>query len=108
MFQNFIICVNAVVPSAIYLIIGIILKVTGAVKDEEVRRFTHIVFITLYPFIMFDNLYGKNIADNMDMKLGLYAVGFTLLQFVLSWIFVVRIEKDLDRGIDYRRITVRC
>ncbi len=94
MLQNFMICVNAVVPSAIYLIIGIILKVTGAVKDEEVRRFTHIVFITLYPFIMFDNLYGKNIADNMDMKLGLYATGFTLLQFILSWIFVVRIEKD--------------
>ena len=98
MLQNFIICVNAVIPSAIYLIIGIILKVTGVVKDEDVKKFTHVVFVTLYPFIMFDNLYGKNIADNMDMKLGLYAVGFTLLQFALTWAFVVRIEKD-----DYER-----
>ena len=98
MLQNFIICVNAVIPSAIYLIIGIILRVSGAVTEEQVRKFTHVVFIALYPFIMFDNLYGKNIAENMDMKLGLYAVGFTLLQFVLSWAFVVRIEKD-----DYER-----
>lgn len=99
MLQNFIICVNAVVPSAIYLIIGVILRVSGSVTEEQVRKFTHVVFIALYPFIMFDNLYGKNIADNMDMKLGLYAVGFTLLQFVLSWAFVVRIEKDnYERG----------
>ena len=99
MLQNFIICVNAVIPSAIYLIIGITLKVTGVMKDEEVKKFTHVVFVTLYPFIMFDNLYGKNIADNMDVKLGLYAVGFTVLQFAASWIFVCAIEKsNYERG----------
>jgi predicted permease len=99
MLQNFIICVNAVIPSAIYLIIGIILKVTGVMKDEEVKKFTHVVFVTLYPFIMFDNLYGKNIAENMDVKLGLYAVIFTAFQFAASWIFVCIIEKsNYERG----------
>ena len=99
MLQNFIICVNAVIPSAIYLIIGIILKVTGVVKDEDVKKFTHVVFVTLYPFIMFDNLYGKNIAENMDVKLGLYAVIFTAFQFAASWIFVCIIEKsNYERG----------
>ena len=99
MLQNFILCVNAVIPSAIYLIIGIILKVAGVMTDEEVKKFTHVVFVTLYPFIMFDNLYGKNIVDNMDMKLGVYAVVFTALQFAASWIFVCKIEKsNYERG----------
>lgn len=99
MLQNFIICVNAVIPSAIYLAIGIILKLAHVVTDEEVRKFTHMVFVALYPFIMFDNLYGKNIAEHMDLKLGLYAIGFTFLQFVISWLFVCRIEKDnFERG----------
>ena len=99
MLQNFIICVNAVIPSAIYLIIGIILRQSRAISEEEVRRFTHVVFITLYPFIMFDNLYGKDIAANMNMKLGLYAIGFTALQFAVSWLFVCAIEKDnYERG----------
>lgn len=99
MLQNFIICVNAVIPSAIYLAIGIILKLAHVVTDEEVRKFTHMVFVALYPFIMFDNLYGKNISEHMDLKLGLYAIGFTFLQFVISWIFVCRIEKDnYERG----------
>ena len=99
MLQNFIICVNAVIPSAIYLIIGITLKVTGVLTDKEVKKFTHVVFVTLYPFIMFDNLYGKNIADNMDMRLGLYAAIFTALQFAASWLFVCKIEKsNYERG----------
>lgn len=99
MLQNFIICVNAVIPSAIYLIIGIILRVSGVVTEQEVRKFTHLVFVALYPFIMFDNLYGKNLAENMDVKLGLYAVVFTAVQFAVSWLFVCKIEKDnYERG----------
>lgn len=94
MLQNFIICVNAVIPSAIYLIIGIILKLTGVVKNEDVKKFTHVVFVTLYPFIMFDNLYGKDISGNMDMRLGLYAIIFTAAQFAAAWIVVCRIEKE--------------
>lgn len=94
MLQNFIICANAVIPSAIYLIIGIILRMSGAVTEDEVKKFTHIVFLALYPFIMFDNLYGKNLSDNMDLKLGIYAFGFTLAQFLVSLVFVCIIEKD--------------
>ena len=99
MLQNFIICVNAVIPSAIYLIIGIILRTARVVSEEDVRRFTRAVFVSLYPFVMFDNLYGKNIADNIDLKLGFYALGFTALQFAVSWVFVCAIEKDgFERG----------
>ncbi len=99
MLNNFIICVNAVVPSMIYLTIGILLKVGKVVTEDEVRRFTRMVFVALYPFIMFDNLYGKNLSDHLNMRLGLYALGFTVLQFVVSWIFVCRIEPDnYERG----------
>ena len=94
MLQNFIICVNAVIPSAIYLAIGVILKASGAITDKEVKRFTHIVFLTLYPFMMFDNLYDRHIEENMNMLLVVYGVAFTLLQLAISWAFVCRIEKD--------------
>lgn len=92
--QNFIICVNAVVPSAIYLAIGVILRASGAITDKEVKRFTHIVFLTLYPFMMFDNLYDRHIGENLDFFLVLYGSAFTLLQLAISWAFVCKIEKD--------------
>lgn len=99
MLQNLIICVNAVLPSFIYLFIGILIKICGVISDEEVKKFTHVVFVTLYPFIMFDNLYGKNLSENANLSLGLFALGFTALQMILSWVFVCIIEKDnFERG----------
>ena len=97
MLQDFIICVNAVIPSAIYLLIGILLKTAGVVSDEDVKKFTRVVFVTLYPFIMFDNLYGKNIGDNFDLLLVVYSVLFTCLQIAVTWFAVSRLVKE-DRN----------
>ena len=94
MLQNFIICVNAVIPSAIYLAIGVILKASGAISDKEVKRFTHVIFLALYPFMMFDNLYDRNLQENLDAGLIVYGIFITLLQLAVSWAFVCRIEKD--------------
>ena len=94
MLQNFIICVNAVVPSAIFLAIGVILRASGAISDKEVKRFTHVIFLALYPFMMFDNLYDRNLQENMDAALVIYGAAITLLQLAVSWAFVCRIEKD--------------
>lgn len=99
MLQNFIICVNAVIPSAIYLAVGILLKLFKVVKDSEVKRFTHITFIALYPFLMFDNLYGKNVGENFNGILILYAMGFLAFQIASSWIFVCKTQPDnYNRG----------
>jgi len=97
--QNFVICANAVIPSAIYLIIGILLRVCKVVTEAEVKRFTHMTFVALYPFMMFENIYGKNLGENMNGRLVLYAIGFVLLQIAVSWAFVCGIEKDnYNRG----------
>lgn len=99
MLQNFIICVNAVVPSAIYLIVGIALKLFHVVTEDEVKRFTHITFVALYPFLMFDNLYGKNIGENMNWSLILYALAFLAFQISSSWLFVCKTQPDnYNRG----------
>ena len=45
MLHNFIICFSAVLPSMIYLIIGIILRMCHVVDDRDVKRFTHMVFV---------------------------------------------------------------
>ena len=99
MLDNFVICVNAVIPSAVYLLIGICLKLFKVVTDEEVRRFTRVTFVALYPFLMFDNLYGKNIGEHLNWILIIYVVVFVTFQIATSWFFVCKTQKDnYDRG----------
>lgn len=99
MLQDFIICVNAVIPSAIYLAIGIALKLFHVVTDEEVKRFTHVTFISLYPFLMFDNLYGKNISEHLNWYLIIFVLVFLAFEILASTLFVFKIEKsNYNRG----------
>ena len=99
MLQNFIICVNAVIPSALYLAIGITLKLLHVVTDQEVKKFTQITFIALYPFLMFDNLYGKDIGEHMNWSLIIYVMLFLTFQIASSWLFVCKTQPDnYNRG----------
>ena len=99
MLQNFLTCVGAVLPMAIYLLIGAVLRRAKILGDRGVKKFTHVVFVTLYPFMMFDNLYGKSIGEHLNAGLVLYAVGFTLFQIALSWALICRREPDnYNRG----------
>lgn len=92
MWQDFLICVKAVLPSAVYLIIGIALKIAGIVTEEEVKKFTKVTFLALYPFLMFDNLYGKHIEDHISIKLITFVVLFFLFQLITSVAYVKRFE----------------
>lgn len=99
MLQNLIICVNAVLPSAIYLFIGAALKSFKVVTDDEVKSFTRMTFLSLYPFLMFDNLYGKHLGDHMNWTLIIYILVFFAFQVSSSWIYVVRTVPDnYNRG----------
>ena len=94
MLQNFIICVNAVIPSAIYLTVGILLKVFHVVTDEEVKRFTKMTFTALYPFLMFDNLYGKDIGEHMNWLMLIYGIAFSFFQIFATWAAVNKFERN--------------
>ena len=99
MLQNFIICVEAVLPQAVFLAIGLFIMRIKLVTSEDVKKFTSFTFKLLYPFMMFDNLYGKNLEENMDWPLVIYAVSLLAVLIAGSWGFVCLIEKeDRNRG----------
>jgi predicted permease len=94
MLSNFLVCINAVIPLFILLVIGYFVRRTGLLKDEEVHRFNHMVFLVFFPPLMFQNLYGNNDGFLPDGKLLLFAVPFILCVILLSIPLVKKIEKN--------------
>ena len=94
MLSNFLVCINAVIPLFILLVIGYLVRRTGLLKDEEVHRFNHMVFLVFFPPLMFQNLYGNNDGFLPDGKLLLSAVPFILCVILLSIPLVKKIEKN--------------
>ncbi len=67
---------------------------------DSVRRFNSLVFHTLLPLMLFNNVYRSNIRGGVSVRcLGL-ALGVLLALFLLTWLFVKRIEPANDqRGV---------
>lgn len=94
MFSNFLVCINAVIPLFCLLVIGFIVRRADILKDEEVHRFNHMVFVVFFPPLMFQNLYGSSEGFLPDGRLILFAVLFILAVIALSIPLVKRIEKN--------------
>ena len=56
--SNLQICMNAVLPMFIYIVIGAVIRRTGMMNESENRRFNKILFAFFYPVLMFDNIYS--------------------------------------------------
>ena len=97
--ENLRICLNAVLPMFIYIVIGVIIKRSGMMNDSENRRFNKILFNFFYPVLMFDNIYSADISEIIDIKLIAFALTFITLTVLTVSAVIVRVEKnDAARG----------
>ena len=94
MFSNMVIAAKAVAPMFILIGIGMLVRRAGIVTQEENRHFNRMVFLVFFSCIMFNNIYNAKLGEVFDGKLLAYGGGSVFLIFLLSILFVTRIEKD--------------
>ena len=94
MLNNFLVCLEAVLPMFILLVIGAAVRRTGLLKEEEVRRLNKVVFIVCYPCMMFTNLYGADLEQAFDWKLIGFAAGFTFAVIGVATLLALWIEPN--------------
>lgn len=74
------------------MLIGILTKRAGLLTATEVKHLNHFVFVVCYPCMMFENLYGADIAEAFDGKLILFAVSAVLITVAVSTPLIMKIE----------------
>lgn len=94
MLNNFIVCLEAVLPMFILMVIGICVRRGKLLTRDEVRKLNHMVFVVFFPLMMFENLYGADIKDALNVKLIIFGVACVLGVFFISMPIVFRIEKN--------------
>ena len=67
--QNFIIALEAVAPMFIIMAIGVLVRKKGMVSGDDVKRMNKLIFNTLFPVMMFSNLYGMSFGEAVNPKL---------------------------------------
>ena len=92
--SNIQICVNAVLPMFIYIVIGAVIRRLGMMGKDENTRFNKILFTFFYPVLLFDNIYSADLSDLIDGRLICFALVFISAEVLVISSVIVRIEKD--------------
>lgn len=98
--NSFLLSLNAIVSIFVMMAVGYGAKRLLRLDKDSVRRFNSLVFHTLLPLMLFNNIYKSNIRGGVSARcLGL-ALAVLLALFLLTWLLVKRIEPANDqRGV---------
>ena len=88
---------NAIVSIFVMMGVGYAAKKGLKLEKEHIRRFNSLVFHTLLPVMLFNNIYTSDIKGGLNVQcLGL-ALGVLLVLFGLTWGLITRVQGANDR-----------
>ena len=98
--NSFFLSLNTSASIFIMMAVGYGAKRLLRLEKEHIARFNSLVFHTLLPLMLFHNIYTSNIRGGVSFRcLGL-ALSVLLALFLLTWLFVQRVEPDnRQRGV---------
>jgi predicted permease len=98
--ENFLVCLNAILPIFILMALGYTARACGFIKKETVPEVNKMAFYCFMPFMMFYNIYTSDLESAIRPALIAYGIGGVLVCFFLSIALVYHLEKDPStRGV---------
>ena len=82
--KNLLVCVNAVLPIFLLLVVGYLSRILKLVDDGDVRKINRLMFKIFMPAVMFYNVYNSDLSSAVRPKLMLFTVLAVLGAFLLS------------------------
>lgn len=96
----FIVCLEAVLPIFILLLIGYATRRMGLMTERDVRRFNSVNFKTFMPVMLFESIYSSDIESAVNPPLLIYSAAAVVLMILLCVAFVLLTEKNnMKRGV---------
>ena len=96
----FVVCLEAVLPIFILLLIGYGARRRGLIEERDVRRINSINYKTFMPVMLFESIYSSELEKAVNPGLILYSAVAVLAMLGLCFAFVLLVEKeDSKRGV---------
>ena len=93
LFSNFILSVNAVMPMALLMLLGMLIKYEGWQTQAELKRVNGVIFKVFFFFMLFNSTYHATVNDYRP-RLLLYGIAAVLVLWGLTWAFSCAVAKE--------------
>ena len=97
MYENFIVCLDAVLPIFALVLLGYWAKRLGMLNRGDVARMNKVFFRFFMPVMVFYNLYTSDLSAAVKPALLVYTFAGVILVFLLALLLVQRIEPERSR-----------
>ena len=94
MLENLKISLEAVAPMFLVMALGYFVRRKGLLSENDVKHINKMIFMTLFPPLMFVNLYGKELNNVFDIRLVIYTLLVIVVIYLLTLVCVLGIEKN--------------
>lgn len=95
--ENFIICLNAILPIFVIMALGYTARAAGVIKREAVPGMNKVAFRFFMPLMLFYDIYISDLSSSVRPALIAYAVAGVLCAYGLSLGFTLLTQKATDR-----------
>ncbi len=82
--SDIIFAINAVLPIILMIVVGYFLKKIGLLQEDTAKKLNTLVFRIFLPVMLFLNVYKINNLADIDFTFVFYAVGITVLLFLIG------------------------
>ena len=98
--NSFLLSLNAIISIFAMMAVGYEAKRLLHLEKPYIARFNSLVFHTLLPIMLFNNVYTSNIRGGVSFRCLGVALSVLLTLFLLTWLFIKRVEPANDqRGV---------
>lgn len=92
--DNFIFSVNVTLPIFTIILLGYILRRINFLNEEFVRVINRYVFVIALPVMLFRDIAGSDVREDMNIKFFLFCLFVTILMFGLVWLIAKLVLRD--------------
>lgn len=92
--DNFIFSVNVTLPIFLIILLGYILRRINFLNEEFVRVINRYVFVIALPVMLFQDIAGSDVREDMNIKFFLFCLFVTILMFGLVWLIARLVLRD--------------
>lgn len=107
MLDSFLIALWVVVPMALLMAIGALVRKVGFTDRPSMKQFDRLTFRLFMPVMLFKNIYDTNISDAMNARLIGFAVAGMLLVFLLAFFAPPRLVRDGGKAASIGQAVIR-
>lgn len=107
MLDSFLIALWVVVPMALLMAVGALVRKVGFTDRPSMKQFDRLTFRLFMPVMLFKNIYDTNISNTMNFRLIGFAVAGMLLVFLLAFFAPPRLVEDGGQAASIGQAVIR-